>query len=231
MKCSKRYRIIASCTILCSNTCESFQLRVLKLAQSWVTMRALLSIISASLGQLGNLTLLLMIVIYTFAVIGMQIFSGCYTPQHFEQRVVPRWNFTDFLHSFMMIFRVLCGEWIEPLIITMHLTSPAAIIFYFAVLIIGNFLVSFAFKSTSIDDIEWWMPVTWSSVDRVIQTTRFKSHWVVNMLWLHEVFGNNSRVFLKTPYASFILNSTRLIQRTRVVIKYSTRFKSVGSPI
>ena len=26
-----------------------------------------------------------------------------------------RWNFTDFPHSFMMIFRVLCGEWIEPL--------------------------------------------------------------------------------------------------------------------
>ena len=27
----------------------------------------------------------------------------------------PRWNFTDFFHSFMMIFRILCGEWIEPL--------------------------------------------------------------------------------------------------------------------
>ena len=26
-----------------------------------------------------------------------------------------RWNFTDFFHSFMMIFRILCGEWIEPL--------------------------------------------------------------------------------------------------------------------
>lgn len=26
-----------------------------------------------------------------------------------------RWNFNDFFHSFMMIFRILCGEWIEPL--------------------------------------------------------------------------------------------------------------------
>jgi hypothetical protein len=26
-----------------------------------------------------------------------------------------RWNFTDFFHSFMMIFRILCGEWVEPL--------------------------------------------------------------------------------------------------------------------
>lgn len=26
-----------------------------------------------------------------------------------------RWNFTNFWYSFMMVFRVLCGEWIEPL--------------------------------------------------------------------------------------------------------------------
>jgi hypothetical protein len=25
---------------------------------------------------------------------------------------MPRWNFTDFMHSFMIVFRVLCGEWI-----------------------------------------------------------------------------------------------------------------------
>ena len=105
-------------------------------------MRALLSTIGASIGQLGNLTLLLAIVTYTFAVIGMQLFSRSYTPDHFEDRKVPRWNFSDFLHSFMIIFRVLCGEWIEPLVITMHVTTPTAVVFYFAVLIIGNFLVS-----------------------------------------------------------------------------------------
>ena len=26
-----------------------------------------------------------------------------------------RWHFKDFLHSFMIIFRVLCGEWIESM--------------------------------------------------------------------------------------------------------------------
>ena len=28
---------------------------------------------------------------------------------------MPRWNFTDFFHSFMIVFRVLCGEWIESM--------------------------------------------------------------------------------------------------------------------
>ena len=105
-------------------------------------MRALLSTIGASIGALGNLTLLLAIVIYTFAVIGMQLFSESFAPDRFHDNEVPRWNFSDFLHSFMIIFRVLCGEWIEVLILTMHVASPAAALFYFAVLFLGNFLVS-----------------------------------------------------------------------------------------
>ncbi|CAG9835407.1 unnamed protein product [Diabrotica balteata] len=91
------------------------KLRVLKLAQSWITMKVLLSIIISTIGALGNLTLVLAIVIYIFAVIGMQLFAKDYTEEKFFPDPVPRWNFTDFFHSFMMIFRILCGEWIEPL--------------------------------------------------------------------------------------------------------------------
>lgn len=98
-------------------------------------MKVLLSIIISTIGALGNLTLILVIVIYIFAVIGMQLFSKDYTPEKFDPDPVPRqvymesclivilncllslsrWNFNDFFHSFMMIFRILCGEWIEPL--------------------------------------------------------------------------------------------------------------------
>lgn len=91
------------------------QMRVLRLAQSWTTMRVLLSIILSSLGALANLTFVLAIVVYIFAVIGMQLFGRDYTPENFYPDPVPRWNFKDFFHSFMMIFRILCGEWAEPL--------------------------------------------------------------------------------------------------------------------
>ena len=110
-------------------------MRVLKLAQSWTTMKVLLSIIISTLGALGNLTFILLIVIYIFAVLGMQLFGKDYTTENFYPDPIPRWeirktllksnrnlnlkyfrwNFTDFFHSFMMIFRILCGEWIEPL--------------------------------------------------------------------------------------------------------------------
>lgn len=67
------------------------QLRVLKLAQSWTTMKVLLSIIISTIGALGNLTFVLVIVIYIFAVIGMQLFSKDYTPDKFAPDPVPRY--------------------------------------------------------------------------------------------------------------------------------------------
>jgi voltage-gated sodium channel type II alpha len=49
------------------------QLRVFKLAKSWQTLNRLISIISQSIGALGNLTLVLTIIIFIFAVVGMQV--------------------------------------------------------------------------------------------------------------------------------------------------------------
>ncbi len=65
-------------------------MRVLKLAQSWTTMKVLLSIIISTLGALGNLTFLLIIVIYIFAVLGMQLFGKTYIPENFDPDPVPR---------------------------------------------------------------------------------------------------------------------------------------------
>lgn len=66
-----------------SYVCCVFQMRVFKLAQSWGTMRLLLSIIMNTLGALGNLTLILLIVIYIFAVVGLQLFNDKYTEDKF----------------------------------------------------------------------------------------------------------------------------------------------------
>ncbi|KAK9729113.1 Ion transport protein [Popillia japonica] len=120
-------------------------LRVLKLAQSWITMKVLLSIIISTIGALGNLTFVLVIVIYIFAVIGMQLFSRDYVPEKFDPDPVPRWNFTDFFHSFMMIFRILCGEWIEPLWDCMraeeHESPGICLAVFLPTLVMGNFMV------------------------------------------------------------------------------------------
>lgn len=118
------------------------QLRVLKLAQSWKTMGDLLNTIGSSVGAVGNITVILAIIVYMFAVVGMQLFQKAYEdPTVFKGGEIPRWNFSDFGHSFMVIFRILCGKWIEPLWWTMRATSPAAIFFILPAFVIGNFVI------------------------------------------------------------------------------------------
>lgn len=116
-------------------------LRVLKLAQSWKTMGDLLNTIGSSVGPVGNITVILAIIVYMFAVVGMQLFQSYYKAEKFKDGKLPRWNFDDFGHSFMVIFRILCGKWIEPLWWTMKATSPAAIFFILPAFVIGNFVI------------------------------------------------------------------------------------------
>nr|XP_006818874.1 PREDICTED: sodium channel protein 60E-like [Saccoglossus kowalevskii] len=122
-------------------------LRVFKLAQSWSTMRMLISIIGNTLSSIGYLTVILFIIIYIFAVIGMQLFGEVYIEENFDGEV-PRWNFIDFYHSFMMVFRILCGEWIEPLYDCMrgcrsanNGLEGACVAIFILTLVVGNFMV------------------------------------------------------------------------------------------
>ena len=105
-------------------------------------MDRLLGTISKCLGPLGNITLILVLVLYIFAVLGTNLFGSSYTSDKFGSEGVPRWNFKDFGHSFMLVFRIICGEWIEPLWDCMRASSPAAILFFLPAFMLGNFLVS-----------------------------------------------------------------------------------------
>lgn len=59
-------------------TNKKIQLRVFKLAKSWPTLNLLISIMGRTMGALGNLTFVLCIIIFIFAVMGMQLFGKNY---------------------------------------------------------------------------------------------------------------------------------------------------------
>ncbi|CAH4021849.1 unnamed protein product [Pieris brassicae] len=59
---------------------RSFRLlRVFKLAKSWPALNLIISIMGRTVGALGNLTFVLCIIIFIFAVMGMQLFGKNYT--------------------------------------------------------------------------------------------------------------------------------------------------------
>ncbi|XP_055696004.1 sodium channel protein para isoform X45 [Lutzomyia longipalpis] len=123
---------------------RSFRLlRVFKLAKSWPTLNLLISIMGRTMGALGNLTFVLCIIIFIFAVMGMQLFGKNYVDNmdRFPDGEMPRWNFTDFMHSFMIVFRVLCGEWIESMWDCMLVGDVSCIPFFLATVVIGNLVV------------------------------------------------------------------------------------------
>ncbi|RVE70489.1 hypothetical protein OJAV_G00065000 [Oryzias javanicus] len=125
---------------------RSFRLlRVFKLAKSWPTLNMLIKIIGNSVGALGNLTLVLAIIVFIFAVVGMQLFGKSYKDcvcKINENCELPRWHMHDFFHSFLIVFRVLCGEWIETMWDCMEVAGQAmCLIVFMMVMVIGNLVV------------------------------------------------------------------------------------------
>ncbi|KAM6070447.1 sodium channel protein type 2 subunit alpha-like isoform 3-T3 [Chlamydotis macqueenii] len=125
---------------------RSFRLlRVFKLAKSWPTLNMLIKIIGNSVGALGNLTLVLAIIVFIFAVVGMQLFGKSYKDcvcKISKNCELPRWHMHDFFHSFLIVFRVLCGEWIETMWDCMEVAGqPMCLTVFMMVMVIGNLVV------------------------------------------------------------------------------------------
>ncbi|XP_016296401.1 sodium channel protein type 4 subunit alpha A-like [Sinocyclocheilus anshuiensis] len=125
---------------------RSFRLlRVFKLAKSWPTLSMLIKIIGNSVGALGNLTLVLAIIVFIFAVVGMQLFGKSYKDcvcKISEDCELPRWHMNDFFHSFLIVFRILCGEWIETMWDCMEVAGASmCLIVFMMVMVIGNLVV------------------------------------------------------------------------------------------
>ncbi|XP_045292488.1 sodium channel protein type 5 subunit alpha isoform X10 [Leopardus geoffroyi] len=125
---------------------RSFRLlRVFKLAKSWPTLNTLIKIIGNSVGALGNLTLVLAIIVFIFAVVGMQLFGKNYSELRHrisDAGLLPRWHMMDFFHAFLIIFRILCGEWIETMWDCMEVSGQSlCLLVFLLVMVIGNLVV------------------------------------------------------------------------------------------
>ena len=97
--------------------------RVFKLARSWPDLQHLLRTILTSLMDVASASALMLLVVFIFALLGMQFFGGKWTPDAFGggcERVnatvscegddVPRANFDDIGWSIITVFQVLTGE-------------------------------------------------------------------------------------------------------------------------
>uniref|UniRef100_A0A671NM64 Sodium channel protein n=1 Tax=Sinocyclocheilus anshuiensis TaxID=1608454 RepID=A0A671NM64_9TELE len=203
---------------------RSFRLlRVFKLAKSWPTLNTLIKIIGNSVGALGNLTLVLAIIVFIFAVVGMQLFGKNYEScvcKISRDCTLPRWHMKDFFHSFLIVFRVLCGEWIETMWDCMEVAGqPLCILVFMLVMVIGNLVVlnlflalllsSFCADNLSSPDEDGEMNNLQIAIARIQR----------GMLWLRQALcdffnGNFKRRRQKAKEAKAMLKLKRLSQQT-----------------
>ncbi|KAF2983645.1 hypothetical protein EK904_005573, partial [Melospiza melodia maxima] len=119
-------------------------LRIFKLAKSWPALNTLMKIILHSFGALSNLTLVLAITIFIFAIVGIQILSSDYSKNacKISSNCKLRWHMMDFSHSILIIFRILCGEWIETMWECMEVAGKRkCVTIFLLVLVLGNLVV------------------------------------------------------------------------------------------
>uniref|UniRef100_A0A3B5QDP6 Sodium channel protein n=1 Tax=Xiphophorus maculatus TaxID=8083 RepID=A0A3B5QDP6_XIPMA len=176
---------------------RSFRLmRVFKLAKSWPTLNMLIKIIGNSVGALGNLTLVLAIIVFIFAVVGMQLFGKSYKDcvcRIAQDCELPRWHMNDFFHAFLIIFRVLCGEWIETMWDCMQVAGePMCLIVFMMVLVIGNLVVlnlflalllsSFSGDNLAVTEDEGENNLQ-IAINRISRGIAWTKAWFLNHIW------------------------------------------------
>uniref|UniRef100_A0A096LZA3 Sodium channel protein n=1 Tax=Poecilia formosa TaxID=48698 RepID=A0A096LZA3_POEFO len=200
---------------------RSFRLmRVFKLAKSWPTLNMLIKIIGNSVGALGNLTLVLAIIVFIFAVVGMQLFGKSYKDcvcRIAEDCELPRWHMNDFFHAFLIIFRVLCGEWIETMWDCMQVAGePMCLIVFMMVLVIGNLVVlnlflalllsSFSGDNLAVTEDEGENNLQ-IAINRISRAVAWTKAWFLKHIWtlVGKKTNVNSDLFLSLYLKSMFL--------------------------
>ncbi|KAF0040716.1 hypothetical protein F2P81_006614 [Scophthalmus maximus] len=132
-------------------------MRGLRLARWWPTLHMLMKIIWTSVSALRNLTLVLLIMVFLFTVVGTKLFQDDYRDHVCSIMMtceLPRWHMHNFFNTFILIFRLLCGEWIETLWDCMEVSGQTTcLIFFIVVFVTINLLVLHLFLALFLSSI------------------------------------------------------------------------------
>lgn len=89
-------------------------LRMLRLLKSWKGLYKVCMTVVKSLPQISNVLVLFFLIVIIFALLGMQLFGGQFTPAVGYQRDdLPRQNFDYFGPAMISVFDVMSGKWFE----------------------------------------------------------------------------------------------------------------------
>ena len=105
-----------------------------------------------SLAKVSTAAVLLLIIMFIFTLLGMQLFAGKLTEENFDGEK-PRAHFDNFWWGFVTVFQVLTGEnWNEVLFDGIKVTGFASVAYFLALTFLGNYVI---FNLFSISYLEY----------------------------------------------------------------------------
>ncbi|DAZ95903.1 TPA: hypothetical protein N0F65_012614 [Lagenidium giganteum] len=134
-----------------------------KLTRSWTSLQKLLSTIAASIKELGNFGILLMLFMYVYALVGMQAFGnrfrfdayGYQVPLGAAASYIPRANFDTILWSMVTIFQILTGEnWNSVMMDAWRATGWMGALYFVSLVIFGQFILLNLFLAIMLGNFE-----------------------------------------------------------------------------
>jgi hypothetical protein len=109
--------------------------RLARLANKWKSLQGVLSLMVKSSKGMGPVLLLLVLFMFIFSILAMQMFGAAVTTDDYIR-------FDSFLVAFVQCFFVIIGEaWVQIMYVTMADTSPVSSIYFVLLIVIGSFIL------------------------------------------------------------------------------------------
>lgn len=130
-------------------------LRVTKLLRSLSYMKVITGVISRSINKFILIFVLLLLFIYIYALLGMQIFGGNLDIEGNIGQDRIRQNFDSFLNAFIVVFQIMTQEnWNTMLFLMMRstVTKPFTLAYLISWIFIGNYVFLNLFLAILLDE-------------------------------------------------------------------------------
>ena len=129
-------------------------LRILRLMRSWKGLYLILSTFVRSIHHMSNVVFLILLAMFMFSLLGMQLFGGIYREETgyssaacaggacadgLEEK--PHHHFDYCFPAMLTVFVLLTGEWIDALEPAAAILGPSVAIFFIFVVLLGKYLL------------------------------------------------------------------------------------------
>ncbi|QDZ24407.1 ion transport protein [Chloropicon primus] len=113
-------------------------LRILRIFRRWKSLQDFIKILSETVSNLGNFTFIVLLVIFIYALLGMDLFGNKF---HFSDGR-PRHNFDTLIWSILSVFQILTGEdWNAIMYDGIRATSSVSAFYFLSLILVGQYII------------------------------------------------------------------------------------------